>query len=105
MSRGEAEEEALFIPELCSEAEKGKVPQSLASLYSTAQCNSASDCLVLAAHVLLLETGFLPQGRETPVIISVVLTIYGPVFQKNRSATEKDATTTLYLYDSIQKVS
>ncbi|GAA6101398.1 F-box only protein 7 [Tachysurus ichikawai] len=35
-----------------------------ASLYRTAQCNSASDCLVLAAHVLLLETGFLPQDCD-----------------------------------------
>ncbi|KAK2834615.1 hypothetical protein Q7C36_015316 [Tachysurus vachellii] len=75
MDRGEAEEEAMgiFIPEpmLCCEAEEGKVPHSLETLYQTGQCNSASDCLLLAAHVLLLETGFLPQGcdvraREMP---------------------------------------
>ncbi|KAK2834620.1 hypothetical protein Q7C36_015321 [Tachysurus vachellii] len=68
MDRGEAEEEAMgiFIPEpmLCCEAEEGKVPHSLETLYQTAQCNSASDCLLLAAHVLLLETGFLPQGCD-----------------------------------------
>ncbi|XP_058263538.1 F-box only protein 7-like [Hemibagrus wyckioides] len=68
MERGEAEEESvgLFIPEpmLCCEAEEGKIPHSLEMLYQTAQCNSASDCLLLAAHVLLLETGFLPQGCD-----------------------------------------
>ncbi|TSK13526.1 F-box only protein 7 [Bagarius yarrelli] len=55
-----------FIPHpmLCSEAEEGKVPHSLETLYQTAQCNSASDCLVLAVHVLLQETGFLPQGCD-----------------------------------------
>ncbi|XP_047675354.1 F-box only protein 7-like isoform X2 [Tachysurus fulvidraco] len=66
MDRGEAEQEAvgLFIPEpmLCCEAEKVKVPPSLETLYQTEQCNSTSDCLLLAAHMLLLETGFLPQG-------------------------------------------
>ncbi|KAI5620289.1 F-box only protein 7, partial [Silurus asotus] len=65
---GEGEEEAvgLFIPEpmLCCEAEEGKVPHSLEMLYQAAQCTSAADCLLLATHVLLLETGFLPQGCE-----------------------------------------
>ncbi|XP_053344372.1 F-box only protein 7 [Clarias gariepinus] len=68
MERSEDEEEAvgIFIPEpmLCCEAEEGKVPHSLEMLYQAAQCNSAQDCLVLAAHVLLLETGFLPQGCD-----------------------------------------
>ncbi|XP_026775335.3 F-box only protein 7 isoform X1 [Pangasianodon hypophthalmus] len=68
MERGEDEEEAVgvFIPEpmLCCEAEEGKVPHSLETLYQAAQCNSASECLLLAAHVLLLETGFLPQGCD-----------------------------------------
>lgn len=68
MHRGEDEEDeaaGLFVPEpmLCCEAEEGKVPHSLEVLYQTAQCNSASECLLLAAHVLLLETGFLPQVR------------------------------------------
>ncbi|XP_060742250.1 F-box only protein 7-like [Tachysurus vachellii] len=68
MDRGEAEQETmgLFIPGpmLCCEAEKDKVPPSLETLYQTVQCNSTSDCLLLAAHVLLLETGFLPQGCD-----------------------------------------
>ncbi|KAG7324239.1 hypothetical protein KOW79_012255 [Hemibagrus wyckioides] len=73
MERDKAEEESvgLFIPKpmLCSEAEEGEVPHSLEMLYQT--INSTSDCLLLAAHVLLLETGFLPQGcdvrdREMP---------------------------------------
>ncbi|KAK2834623.1 hypothetical protein Q7C36_015324 [Tachysurus vachellii] len=68
MDRGEAEQEAmgLFIPGpmLCCEAEEDKVPPSLETLYQTVQCNSTSDCLLLAAHVLLLETGFLPQGCD-----------------------------------------
>lgn len=67
MERGEDEDEpvGLFIPEpmLCCEAEDGKVPHSLEMLYQAARCNSASDCLLLAVHVLLLETGFLPQVR------------------------------------------
>ncbi|XP_017340953.1 F-box only protein 7 [Ictalurus punctatus] len=68
MERGEDEDEpvGLFIPEpmLCCEAEDGKVPHSLEMLYQAARCNSASDCLLLAVHVLLLETGFLPQGCD-----------------------------------------
>ncbi|XP_060742254.1 F-box only protein 7-like [Tachysurus vachellii] len=68
MDRGEAEQGGLglFIPEpmLCCEAEKDKVPHSLETLYQTVQCSSTSDCLLLAAHMLLLETGFLPQGSD-----------------------------------------
>ncbi|GAA6083982.1 F-box only protein 7-like, partial [Tachysurus ichikawai] len=68
MDRGEAEQEAmgLFIPGpmLCCEAGEDKVPHSLETLYQTVQCNSTSDCLLLAAHVFLLETGFLPQGCD-----------------------------------------
>ncbi|KAG7324238.1 hypothetical protein KOW79_012254 [Hemibagrus wyckioides] len=68
MEIGKTEEESvgLFIPKpmLCSEAEEGEVPHSLEMLYQTAQCNSTSDCLLLAAHVLLLETGFLPQACD-----------------------------------------
>ncbi|XP_060742255.1 F-box only protein 7-like [Tachysurus vachellii] len=71
MDRGEAEQEAmgLFIPEpmLCCEAEEDKTPPSLETLYQTVQCSSTSDCLLLAAHVLLLETGFLPQGSDISV--------------------------------------
>ncbi|XP_060742904.1 F-box only protein 7-like isoform X1 [Tachysurus vachellii] len=71
MDRGEAEQEAMghFIPGpmLCCEAEKDKVPPSLETLYQTAQCSSTSDCLLLAAHVFLLETGFLAQGSDIRV--------------------------------------
>ncbi|XP_047675202.1 F-box only protein 7-like isoform X2 [Tachysurus fulvidraco] len=68
MNRGEAEQEemGLFIPEpmLCCEPEKDKVPRSIQTLFQTVQCNSTSDCLLLAAHMFLLETGFLPQGCD-----------------------------------------
>ncbi|XP_060770344.1 F-box only protein 7 isoform X2 [Neoarius graeffei] len=68
MERGEDEEEpvGIYIPEpmLCCEAEEGKVPHSLETLYQDARCTSVSDCLLLAAHVLLLETGFVPQGCD-----------------------------------------
>ncbi|GAA6101394.1 F-box only protein 7-like isoform X1 [Tachysurus ichikawai] len=66
MDRGEAEQEAmgLFIPEpmLCCEAEEDKVPHSIETLYQTVQCNSTSDCLLLAAHMFLLETYCIMQG-------------------------------------------
>ncbi|KAL7857764.1 hypothetical protein AOLI_G00178660 [Acnodon oligacanthus] len=68
LEKGEDEEEAVgpFIPEpmLCCEAELGKVPHSLEMLFQAAQCSSSSDCLLVAAHLLLLETGFLPQGCD-----------------------------------------
>ncbi|XP_072528534.1 F-box only protein 7 isoform X2 [Salminus brasiliensis] len=68
MERGENEEEAVgpFVPEpmLCCEAEQGKAPHSLEMLFQAAQCHSSSDCLLVAAHLLLLETGFLPQGCD-----------------------------------------
>ncbi|XP_027019650.2 F-box only protein 7-like isoform X2 [Tachysurus fulvidraco] len=67
MDRCEAEQEAvgLFIPgPMLYCEEKDKVPPSLETLYHTAHCSSTSDCLLLAAHMLLLETGFLPQGCD-----------------------------------------
>ncbi|GAA6101393.1 F-box only protein 7-like isoform X2 [Tachysurus ichikawai] len=71
MDRGEAEQEAmgLFIPGpmLCCEAGEDKVPHSIETLYQTVQCNSTSDCLLLAAHMFLLQTGFLPQGCDIRV--------------------------------------
>ncbi|XP_066526106.1 F-box only protein 7 isoform X2 [Hoplias malabaricus] len=53
-----------YIPEpmLCSEAEQGTIPHSLEMLFQSAQCHNSSDCLLVAAHLLLLEIGFLPQG-------------------------------------------
>ncbi|XP_076016024.1 F-box only protein 7 [Genypterus blacodes] len=65
---GSGEEEAHGLgvcswePMLCSEAESGQAPLSLELLYH--QSRSPSDALMLAAHVLMLETGFVPQGCE-----------------------------------------
>ncbi|KAL4660292.1 F-box only protein 7 isoform X1 [Arapaima gigas] len=55
-----------FSPEpmLCSEAEDGKVPHSLDVLHHRAQCQGTCDSLVVAAHCLMLETGFIPVGFE-----------------------------------------
>ncbi|XP_018603619.1 F-box only protein 7 isoform X2 [Scleropages formosus] len=65
----EAEQDSdlgLFSPEpmLCSEAEEGKVPHSLDVLYHRAQSRSPCDSVVVAAHCLMLETGFVPLGSE-----------------------------------------
>lgn len=48
-------------PMLCSEAEDGQAPLSLELLYHGAQTTSPSDALVVAGHLLMLETGFTPQ--------------------------------------------
>ncbi|XP_063072877.1 F-box only protein 7 [Engraulis encrasicolus] len=63
------EEEALsgpFIPDpmLCSEAEDSKVPHSLEVLFHGAQSCSTNDCLMVALHLIMLESGFIPQGSE-----------------------------------------
>uniref|UniRef100_A0A8C5QKJ0 F-box protein 7 n=1 Tax=Leptobrachium leishanense TaxID=445787 RepID=A0A8C5QKJ0_9ANUR len=52
-------------PMLCSEAADGKIPHSLEKLYHTAGCTSAKDALVVAMHLLMLETGYSQQGAET----------------------------------------
>ncbi|RXN00445.1 F-box only protein 7 [Acipenser ruthenus] len=53
-----------FTPEpmLCSEAVDGKVPHSLETLYHLAQSSSPCDALVVAVHLLMQETGYLPKG-------------------------------------------
>ncbi|MGH0115978.1 UNVERIFIED_CONTAM: hypothetical protein FKN15_060442 [Acipenser sinensis] len=53
-----------FTPEpmLCSEAVDAKVPHSLETLYHLAQSSSPYDALVVAVHLLMQETGYLPQG-------------------------------------------
>ncbi|CAJ1054330.1 F-box only protein 7 [Xyrichtys novacula] len=51
-------------PMLCSEAEEGQAPLSLELLYHSAQTSSSSDAVMVAAHQLMLETGFVPQGCE-----------------------------------------
>ncbi|KAI3366738.1 hypothetical protein L3Q82_009222 [Scortum barcoo] len=51
-------------PMLCSEAEEGQAPLSLDLLYHSAQISSPADAVVAAGHLLMLETGFVPQGGE-----------------------------------------
>ncbi|KAM4523649.1 F-box only protein 7 [Fundulus diaphanus] len=54
----------VWEPMLCSEAEDGEAPLSLELLYHTAQIASPNDAILVAAHLLMLETGFTPQGSE-----------------------------------------
>ncbi|KAM9334772.1 F-box only protein 7 [Symphorus nematophorus] len=51
-------------PILCSEAEEGQAPLSLELLYYSARVTSPSDAIMVAGHLLMLETGFVPQGGE-----------------------------------------
>uniref|UniRef100_A0A3Q3IYT7 F-box domain-containing protein n=1 Tax=Monopterus albus TaxID=43700 RepID=A0A3Q3IYT7_MONAL len=51
-------------PMLCSEAGEGQAPLSLELLYHTAHTTSPSDAIMVAANLLMLETGFIPQGWE-----------------------------------------
>ncbi|XP_051231453.1 F-box only protein 7 isoform X2 [Dicentrarchus labrax] len=51
-------------PMLCSEAEEGQAPLSLELLYHSAQTASPSDAVMVAGNLLMLETGFVPQGCE-----------------------------------------
>ncbi|XP_040029077.2 F-box only protein 7 isoform X1 [Gasterosteus aculeatus] len=51
-------------PMLCSEAEDGRAPASLELLLHSAQTSSPSDAVVVAGHLLMLETGFVPQAGE-----------------------------------------
>ncbi|KAM7327972.1 hypothetical protein ACRRTK_012064 [Alexandromys fortis] len=51
-------------PMLCSEVEDGQVPHSLETLYQSAGCSSISDALVVLVHLLMLESGYIPQGTE-----------------------------------------
>lgn len=55
---------ASWEPMLCSEAEDGKVPLSLELLYHEAHCTSPCDAIIVAGHLLLLETGFTHEGYE-----------------------------------------
>ncbi|KAM5289307.1 F-box only protein 7 isoform 2-T2 [Ctenodactylus gundi] len=51
-------------PMLCSEAVDGQVPHSLETLYQSADCSNASDALTVLIHLLMLESGYMPQGAE-----------------------------------------
>lgn len=50
-------------PMLCSESEEGQVPHSLETLYQSADCSSPSDALIVCIHLLMLESGYIPQVR------------------------------------------
>uniref|UniRef100_A0A671SG88 F-box only protein 7-like n=1 Tax=Sinocyclocheilus anshuiensis TaxID=1608454 RepID=A0A671SG88_9TELE len=56
------DEEGVSPPLLCCETEDGVIPHTLERLLDSSSCRNPSDCLMLALHLLLLETGFLPQG-------------------------------------------
>ncbi|XP_028981118.1 F-box only protein 7 [Esox lucius] len=60
------EEESGWVwePMLCEEAEEGKVPHSLELLHHQAGSSSTCDALMVAVHLLMVETGFTPQGSE-----------------------------------------
>nr|XP_056703550.1 F-box only protein 7 [Euleptes europaea] len=49
-------------PMLCSEATDGQVPHSLETLYHSAECVNANDALIVMIHLLMMETGYVPQG-------------------------------------------
>ncbi|XP_077195786.1 F-box only protein 7 isoform X2 [Paroedura picta] len=51
-------------PMLCSEATDGQVPHSLETLFHSAECASADDALIVLIHLLMMETGYVPQGTE-----------------------------------------
>uniref|UniRef100_A0A2K5F4F8 PI31 proteasome regulator N-terminal domain-containing protein n=1 Tax=Aotus nancymaae TaxID=37293 RepID=A0A2K5F4F8_AOTNA len=51
-------------PMLCSESVEGQVPHSLETLYQSADCSDASAALIVLIHLLLLESGYIPQGTE-----------------------------------------
>nr|XP_033806911.1 F-box only protein 7 [Geotrypetes seraphini]XP_033806913.1 F-box only protein 7 [Geotrypetes seraphini]XP_033806914.1 F-box only protein 7 [Geotrypetes seraphini] len=56
-------------PMLCSEATDGHVPHSLEKLYHAAECTNSSDALIVVVHLLMLETGYLPKGSDSKVLL------------------------------------
>lgn len=46
---------------LCSETDEGQAPLSLELLYHSAQVSGPGDAVVVAANLLMIETGFTPQ--------------------------------------------
>ena len=54
-------------PMLCSETEDGQVPHSLETLYQSAGCSSINDALIVLVHLLMLESGYIPQVSSTQV--------------------------------------
>ncbi|XP_040415536.1 F-box only protein 7 isoform X1 [Cygnus olor] len=55
-------------PMLCSEAADGEIPHSLEMLYLSAECTSAADALIVLVHLLMMETGYVPQGTEAKAV-------------------------------------
>ncbi|XP_077024756.1 F-box only protein 7 isoform X2 [Tamandua tetradactyla] len=55
-------------PMLCSEAVDGQVPHSLETLYHSADCSNAKDALIVLVHLLMLESGYIPQGTEAKAV-------------------------------------
>uniref|UniRef100_A0A2K6PJM1 F-box only protein 7 n=1 Tax=Rhinopithecus roxellana TaxID=61622 RepID=A0A2K6PJM1_RHIRO len=55
-------------PMLCSESVEGQVPHSLETLYQSADCSDASDALIVLIHLLMLESGYMPQGTEAKAL-------------------------------------
>uniref|UniRef100_A0A6G1RZZ2 F-box only protein 7 n=1 Tax=Hypotaenidia okinawae TaxID=2861861 RepID=A0A6G1RZZ2_9GRUI len=53
---------------LCSEAADGEIPHSLEMLYLSAECTSATDALIVLVHLLMMETGYVPQGTEAKAV-------------------------------------
>ncbi|XP_062989513.1 F-box only protein 7 [Elgaria multicarinata webbii] len=51
-------------PMLCCEATDGQVPHSLQTLYHSAECTSANDALIVLIHLIMMETGYVPQGTD-----------------------------------------
>ncbi|XP_068611412.1 F-box only protein 7 [Brachionichthys hirsutus] len=51
-------------PLLCCEAEDGHAPLSLELLYHSAQITCPIEAMMVAGNLLMLETGFIPQGFE-----------------------------------------
>uniref|UniRef100_A0A8C5GD91 PI31 proteasome regulator N-terminal domain-containing protein n=1 Tax=Gouania willdenowi TaxID=441366 RepID=A0A8C5GD91_GOUWI len=48
-------------PMVCGEAEPGQVPPTLERLLLSTECCSSSDALMVAAHLMMLESGFSAQ--------------------------------------------
>ncbi|XP_013887212.1 F-box only protein 7 isoform X2 [Austrofundulus limnaeus] len=55
---------SVWEPMLCSEAEEGQAPLSLELLYHSARVSGPNEAVMVAVHLLMLETGFTPQGGE-----------------------------------------
>lgn len=55
-------------PMLCSESMDGQVPHSLEVLYQSADSPNSNDALIVLIHLLMLESGYIPQGTEARAV-------------------------------------